>query len=104
MWKGRWGPRSLDRAIVGRDGFRGSAGDEEVGDGNSEALDPLHRFILGVCERFAELTPAVSEEAKRARRGDAGVLLAERAGGGVARVGEDLAARRFLPFVQRLEV
>jgi len=46
----------------------------------------------------------VGEEPQRTRRGDARVLLAERAGGGIARVGEDLAARRFLAFVERLEV
>ncbi len=32
------------------------------------------------------------------------ILLAQRSGGGIARVGEDLAARGFLPLIERLEV
>ena len=64
-------------------------------------------FIASSCsraERLADLAPAMGEEAQRPRRGDAGILLPQRAGRGIARVGEDLAARRFLPLVQGGEV
>ncbi len=44
------------------------------------------------------------EEAQRASSRDRRVFLAQRAGGSVARVGEDLAARRFLPRIQGLKV
>ena len=44
------------------------------------------------------------EEAQRASGRDRRVFLAQRAGGSVARVGEDLAARGLLPRVQRLKI
>ena len=47
----------------------------------------------------------MSEEAQRTGGGDGGVLLAQRSGGGVARIGEDLAARlASLPRVERGEI
>ena len=33
------------------------AADEQVGDRNAEALDPLHRLELGLAERLAEISP-----------------------------------------------
>ena len=57
---------------------------------------PSIRFIaieLRLGQRLADLAPAMGEEAQRPRRGDRRILLPQRAGGGVARVGEDLAAR-----------
>ena len=96
--------RFLDGAIVREHFVDIAAADEQVGDGQAEALDALHRFILRVGEALTELAPAVGEETQGARGGDARVFLAERTGGGIARVGENLAARRFLPLVQRLEV
>jgi hypothetical protein len=97
-------PRLLDRAIVREHSVHVVAADEQLGDGNPEALNPLHRFILRVGERFAELTPPVSEKAQRTGRGDAGILLPKRAGRGVARIGKHLAAGRFLSLVERFEV
>src|SRR6476469_5284005 len=44
------------------------------------------------------------EEAQRPRSRDRRVLLAERPRGRIARVGEDLAARSFLPLIERFEV
>ena len=65
------------------------------------------RFIASSCiaaERFAQLAPAVGEKAQRPLGGDGRILLAKRPRGRIAWVGEDLAARRFLPFVQGLEI
>src|SRR3546814_10835632 len=42
---------------------------------------------------FGERAPAIGEEVQRPRCGDLRIELAQRAGGGVARVGEDLVAR-----------
>ena len=67
-------------------------------------LDPLHRLELAVRQRLRHLAPAVREEAQRTRGRDARVLLAKRSGGGIARVGEDLAAGGFLPLIERLEI
>ena len=94
----------LDRAIVREHRGEIVAADEQFTDRNAEALDPLHRLELAVGQRLRNLAPAVGEEAQRSRRRDARVLLAQRPGGGVARIGEDLASRRFLPLVERLEV
>ena len=55
-------------------------------------------------DRRADLAPGIGEEAQRPGRGDGRVELTQRAGGGVARVGEDFAARLPLPLVQRGEV
>ena len=64
-------------------------------------------FIASSCSMPSgslSFAPAVGEEAQRPRGGNAGVLLPQRTGRGVARVGEDLAARRLLPLVQGGEV
>ena len=57
-----------------------------------------------VGRHLAHLAPGIGEEAERARGGDARVLLAQRAGGGIARIGEDLLARRLLPLVELEEI
>jgi len=46
----------------------------------------------------------VCEKTQGARGGDGRVLLPKRAGRGIARIGEDLAAGRFLPLIERREV
>ena len=99
------GARLLDRAIMGEHRVEVVAADEQVGDRDAEALDPLHRLELRVGRAARETSPQPWARKRSGRAAvTAGVLLPERAGGGVARVGEDLAAGRFLPLVQRLEV
>ena len=87
------GARLLDRAVMGEHFFDVVAAHEQVADRNARSRSiALHRQRLRVAERLAELAPAVGEEAQRPRGGDARVLLPQRTGGGVARIGEDLAA------------
>src|SRR5205814_2045088 len=64
---------------------------------------PRQRLLVRACERRARLAPGIGEEFERSARGDRRVELAQRAGRGVARIGENrLAGRR--PFlVQRKE-
>ena len=53
---------------------------------------------------LAHLAPGVGEEVQRARRGDLGVLLAQRARRGIARIGEHRLAGLGLALVERQEV
>src|SRR3546814_18373315 len=46
----------------------------------------------------------MGEEPQRPRGGNGGILLAQRPGGCVARIGEDLAAGRLLPDVEGREI
>ena len=55
------------------------------------SFEPFDHAGLGVGRHLAHLAPGIGEEAERARGGDRRVLLAQRAGGGIARIGEDLA-------------
>ena len=64
------------------------------------APEPFHHAGLGVRRHRAHLAPAIGEEPERARRGDRGILLAQRAGGRVARIGEHLPAGRGLAPVE----
>ena len=59
---------------------------------------------MGRGDRRADLAPAIGKEAEWPGGGDRRIQLAQRAGGGVARVGEDLAAGLSLPLVERGEV
>ena len=102
---GQVGARLLDRAHNGR------APRRRVSQRLSRSLTgkpkPSICSIASSCvraERLADLAPAMREEAQRPRRGDARVLLPQRSRRGVARVGENLAARRLLPLVERGEV
>ena len=52
----------------------------------------------------AQLTPAIGEEAQRPLGGDAGIELAQAAGGGVARIDEDLFVALGLRLVQFFEI
>ena len=69
-----------------------------------QLAQPLHHAGLRVRRHLAHLAPRIGEEAQRPRRRDAGVLLAQRAGRGVARIDVELLARRLLPLVEREEV
>ncbi len=89
-----------------------------VGDHRLGRCDGLHQRVDGqaptaeggddaglrIGRQLADLTPGVGEKLQRARRGNAGVKLAQRAGGSVARVGEYLGAGGGLRFVQLREV
>ena len=65
------------------------------------ALEPVDHAGLRLLRHRAHLAPGIGEEAERARGGDARVLLAQRAGGRIARIGEDGVAGRLLPLVER---
>ena len=67
------------------------------------AFEPFDHAGLGDFRHRAHLAPGIGEEAERPRRGDAGVLLAQRARRRIARVGEDGAAFGLLPLVERKE-
>ncbi len=58
---------------------------------------------MGVGRQRAHLAPAVGEEAERTRRRHRGIELAQRARRGVARIGENRAARGRLPLVELQE-
>ena len=45
------GPSLLDRSIVGEHLLAAVAAEKQVGDGESEIFDPLHRLVLRVSER-----------------------------------------------------
>ena len=64
---------------------------------------PFDHAALAVGRHLAHLAPGVSEKAERARGSDARVLLPQGAGGGIARIDVELAARRFLALVQLKE-
>jgi hypothetical protein len=61
------------------------------------AGEPLQRGGLRIGQRRAQLAPGIGEEAQGPRARDLGVELAQRSGGGVARVGEGLGPRLRLP-------
>ena len=63
--------------------------------------EPFDHAGLGLRRHGAHFPPAIGEEAERSRSRDFWIELAQRARGRVARVGEDLLSRRFLPLVQR---
>ncbi len=61
-------------------------------------------LVVGPRGQGARLAPAPGKEAQGPRGGDRGIELAQRAGGGVARIGEGLAALFGLPLVERGEI
>ena len=63
--------------------------------GETAGFEPLDHAGLGVRRHLAHLAPAIGEEAERPRGRDRGVELPQRAGRGVARIGEELPGRRF---------
>ncbi len=65
--------------------------------------EPFDHAGLRVRRHLAHLAPGIGEEAERARRGDRRILLPQRAGGGIARIGEYLAAGFGLALVEREE-
>ncbi len=59
---------------------------------------------MALCDRFARFSDSEGKETQRPRRGHRDVELAQRPGGGVARVGEGPLPRRRLGFVEREEI
>ena len=57
------------------------------------SLEPFDHAGLRIRRHVAHLAPGIGEKAERARRGDRGVVLAQRAGRGIARIGKELACR-----------
>ena len=70
-------------------------------DGKAPGLELLQGFPLGLGEVAGVFAPGVGEEVQRAFGGDPGVLLAQGAGGEVARVGVGPAAFRLCGRVER---
>ncbi len=66
-------------------------------------LEPVDHAGLRAFRHRAHFAPGIGEEAERARGRNGRIFLAQRAGGRVARIGEDGAAFRFLPLVEREE-
>src|SRR3569832_1017249 len=62
-------------------------------------LKPGNHAGLRVFRYVAHLAPGVGKEAERTRRGDRRVFLAQRSGGGIARIGEYRVAGGLLPLV-----
>ena len=67
-------------------------------------LEPLDHAALRVGRHLAHLAPGIGEKTERPRGGDHRVLLAQGAGGRVARIGENGCARLLLPLVELQEV
>src|SRR5439155_29720 len=65
------------------------------------ALEPLDHARQGIFRHFADLAPGIGKKAERARGGDPGVLLPQRASRRIARIGEDGIAGGLLPLVER---
>src|SRR6185312_15533574 len=87
----------LDLAVEGDEFFRRAAELRQRIGPEAAALEPLDHAGLRVFRHLADLAPGVGEEAERARGGDRRVLLPQRAGGGVARIGEHRRAGFLLP-------
>src|SRR6185437_8313344 len=62
---------------------------------------PFDHAGLGFGRHRAHFAPGVGKKAERPRSGNRRILLAQRAGGGVARIGESLAAALGLPLVEQ---
>ena len=73
-------------------------------DAKAAALEPFEHAELGVLRHLAHLAPGIGEELERPARGDRRVELAQRAGRGVARIGEHRLALGRLALVERKEV
>ena len=94
----------LDLAIGGEHLVLGLAEPVLGGTGKPQsAMASRTSWLVGAGES-AGLAPAPGEEAQGPRGGDRGIELAQRAGGGVARIGEGLAALFRLPLVERGEI
>ncbi len=68
--------------------------------GEVPGLDLAEEAVVAVPRLGGNLAPGVAEHLERTGGGDLDVLLPQRSGGGVARVGEDLVARLRLAAVQ----
>ena len=69
-------------------------------DAEAAGREPVQHGGLGVLRHLAHLAPGIGEESERPFRGDGRVELAQRAGGGVARIGEHRLAGRGLALVE----
>ena len=67
---------------------------EQRRDRQAERLDRTDHLALRLAGQIRSLAPAMRPEAQRAAGGDLRVLLAQRSGGGVARIGELADLRR----------
>ena len=95
------GARFLDLAMKGDQLLdRVAKSGQRIGR-EAAALEPFDHARLGLLRHLAHLAPGIGEEAERTRGGDRRVLLAQRARGRIARIGEDGVAGGFLPLVQR---
>ncbi len=95
---------SLDLAVTGEHLRRRAAEFRQRVGRQAEALHGVDGAELRRREAFADLAPGVGEEGERARGGDGGVELAQRAGGEVAGIGVDRLAGLGLTGVERGEI
>ena len=86
--EGQVGALAFDAVILG-EGVAGSGnGGEAVGDGKAPLPNGGDHGRLGGAGEGGRLSPAMREKAQGAPRRHTGVLLPQRTGGGVARIGE----------------
>jgi len=97
-------PLGLDGAVAGKQRLGPVAKHGERVGAEAEIGEAAERAKLGAGQRFRHCAPGIGEEPQRPGSGDRGIELAQAAGGGVARVGEGLAAGFGLPRVQRGEI
>jgi hypothetical protein len=86
--EGEIGARRLDLPVLRQRGFEIDGADEQVRHREAHRFDRPDHVDLGLARQRSGFAPAPGEEAQRARFRDGGVLLAQRSGGGVARIGE----------------
>src|SRR5437763_16151997 len=78
--------------VIGHYLFDAAAQPRALVDGKAPFAKPRQRSRLGAGEGLGRLAPGIGEEFERPRRRDARVELAQRAGGEIARIGENLLA------------
>ncbi len=99
------GALPLDLAIGGKRRVDVGAEPHQRIDRKAPVGEKPHHADLAVGRQgAAHLAPGIGEEAQRARCGDLRVLLAQRAGGGVARIDVERLARRRLLLVEPGEI
>ena len=101
---GKVGALRFDPTVVSERRFDLLALDQQVADRQAERGDGLHHAELRVGGEGGDFAPAMRQKPQRPRGGDAGVLLPERSGSSVARIGENLSAVRRLTRVEVGEI
>ena len=97
-------PLALDPPVMLQHRGRIGAAHQQRGYRHAPGRNCLHHLQLGRPRNLARRAPAVRPEPQGTAGGDAGVLLPQRSGGGIARVGKDLVPPLRLRGVERGEI